>query len=188
MNIMYIHGFGSTFSPTNEKVIALGTLGNVTGPDIDYTRHPIEIFIELSQYTVDHNIDVIVGTSLGGFFASAVGTAMSLPFAMINPSVQPWETLKKFAGTHTNFAGKVYTLTLDTIEKYHQFPSPTYGFGLVLLDAGDEIIDPVYTQQLFYNIYPVVVFEGGNHRFVHIEESLDHISALVERYEEYLKQ
>lgn len=186
MNIMYIHGFGSKFTPTNDKVVSLGKLGTVMGPNIDYTDDPTTIYENLMDYASQNEIDLIVGTSMGGFFSHRVGVALGIPFAMINPAIQPWETLKRHVGEGITFLGEPYALAPETVREYDTLPKDEGGFGLVLLDEDDEVIDPVLTQFKLGHVYPTIVFAGGNHRFEHIEESLEHIKALVDRFDDYI--
>jgi len=72
LNILYLHGFGSSFDPHKAKVAKLTELGTVTGPDIDYTKtySDIKEVIENFISNIPKSIDLIVGTSMGGWLAS----------------------------------------------------------------------------------------------------------------------
>ena len=53
------------------------------------------------------------------------------------------------------------------------------GYGLILLDRGDKLMDSEKTAEFIGDRYNIVMFEGGNHRFAHMRESLNHIATLA---------
>ena len=64
MNILYIHGLNGSLSP--EKQVFLERYGNVEAPSLDYENNPDSI-IWLYNHYKDAKIDVIIGSSMGGF-------------------------------------------------------------------------------------------------------------------------
>lgn len=175
INFFYCHGFGSSFDPTKSKVQTLGKLGPVRGCDIDYTQRADEVISHVIEQCDFVNVDVIVGTSMGGWLAAELGASLGIPFVAINPSVDPSQTLGKYIGEGMDFQGKPYTLTTATVASY--YPIAKNGCGLILLDEADEVIDAENTRQVLKDQYDVRVFEGGNHRFAHMEEALPLIDA-----------
>jgi len=182
MKIMYIHGFGSTFDVTNPKVQQLARLGEVVGIDIDYTQRTEEIQQQIADFILEQNVTLLVGTSMGGYYAGVVGTKYGVPFVAVNPAINPAETLRKFEGSGITFLGKSYVLHNETIAEYGEFPIGN-GRGLILLDLADELIDPNNTAKLLEEHYQIKCFEGGSHRFDHLEESLPIIEDFVHRAE-----
>tara|TARA_B110000503_G_scaffold125384_1_gene192909 strand:+ start:1569 stop:2156 length:588 start_codon:yes stop_codon:yes gene_type:complete len=181
MNILYLHGFGSRFSGTSPKCKLLSEIGTVYGCDIDYTKHRgiikenIETYI-LNQFRMGNEIDMIIGTSMGGYMANVVGVSLGLPFVMINPSISPYTSLCKRVGTHTDFYGNQYTLEQEVVDSYKTFDTPSIGgCGFVILDRDDELFDYTVTQKSLK--YRTKIFDGGSHRFDHMEESLPLIEA-----------
>lgn len=170
MNIHYIHGFASSFDPTSTKIQALSQLGPVGGQNLDYTR-PTEQLIEAALANAPwESIDLIAGTSMGGWLAAVLGTRLGKPFVAINPSIAPQNTLGKYIGSGVDFQGQPYELTEAVVGSY--FDIPKTGNGLILLDEQDEVIDARATEGALKDHYPVVMFPGGNHRFAHMEEAL----------------
>lgn len=171
MNILYIHGFKASFNESSNKVTQLKTIGNVFGYTIDYSKPFIEILKELISFDRHiANSDLIIGSSLGGFFASHVGSLTETPFVAINPSIEPKETLKKYLSEGT--------IKEDIIESYRSFNLK--GCGLILLDSDDEVIDSKKTSEVLKDSYKVRLFKGGNHRFSHMKESLEEIKSFYE--------
>jgi len=172
MNILYIHGFGSRFDPASEKVQILGELGTVYGVDLDYSQPFSELYAIVEQAILDNEIDLLVGTSMGGWTVAEIGTDCAIPFVAINPARNPRVALRRYLGTHTDYTGREYTLTEDVLTDYSPFPLIEGARGIVLLDSGDEVIDSSLTHRTVRDAYPTFVFEGGNHRFEHMAESL----------------
>ena len=61
------------------------------------------------------------------------------------------------------------------------YPIAKNGCGLILLDEGDEVIDARHTREVLKDYYQVEMFEGGNHRFAHMEEALPLIASFQSR-------
>ncbi|MCB5162634.1 YqiA/YcfP family alpha/beta fold hydrolase [Marinomonas algarum] len=173
MNILYIHGFGSKFKPQSDKVKSLSSLGIVYGVDIDYTDRRSDITQQLRNVIIQKNIELLVGTSMGGYFSAEVGLMVGLPYVMINPALNPRTTLRKYIGEGVDYYGKSYHLEGSTVEEYDQMALEKQ-HGLLLLDKGDKLIDYKETVRLLPDIQ-TLIFEGGSHRFDHINESLDAI-------------
>lgn len=171
MNILYLHGFGSTFDETSNKVSHLKKIGNVFGLNIDYSKGQEYVFDLLDEFLKNHHIDLLVGTSMGGWLANQIGSRCGIPFVSINPVISPSESLKKYLGNFLDFVGNFVSVRLEKIKKYDDFLLE--GRGLILLDMGDGVIDPKETQERLSNQFEVVSYPGGSHRFDHMEQSLD---------------
>lgn len=173
MNILYVHGFGSRFDKKSSKIEALSEIGSVYGIDIDFTN-PVDVWIkDVVKEISDKTIDLIVGTSLGGWTAAKVGSIVGIPFVALNPSIEPHESLKKYPKKGVTFYGKEYTIDDNTINSYHSIAKD--GCGLVLLEAEDEVIDSKVTYELLKNTYEVHMFSGGSHRFESLKDHLQMI-------------
>lgn len=170
MNILYIHGFGSRFKPQSDKVKSLSSLGIVHGVDIDYTDSRSVITQQLKDIIIQKDIELLVGTSMGGYFSAELGRSFGLPYVMINPVMNPSVSLDKYIGEGVDYYGRPYHLEESTVEEYDQMMLENQ-HGLLLLDKGDELIDYRETERLLPDTQ-TLVFEGGSHRFDHINESL----------------
>ena len=179
MNIYYCHGFASQFDPNSSKLEVLSRLGSIDGHNIDYTKPAEEVVQHCVDTLIKSDIDLLVGTAMGGWLASVVGTRLGIPFVAINPAIDPSQTLKKHVGTGLDFQGEEYHLTESVIDSYGSLA--TNGCGLILLDQADDVIDWRVTHDLLQEHYSVVSFPGGSHRFEHMEEALPLIEAFFER-------
>lgn len=179
MNIMYVHGFGSAFTTDSTKIQALTALGNLDGPTYDYTATPADVMETLIEFAHEFRPDVIVGTSLGGWYAAELGMVLNVPFVAINPAVRPWSSLKEYVGGDVDHYGRKYYLSAEIVDMYDTIA--TDGFGLILLDEGDDVIPHTDIDTVDHS-FEVIRFGGGSHRFEHMPESLDHIKRHVEEW------
>lgn len=178
MKILYIHGFGSRYDPEHEKIKTLETLGEVVGVDIDYTKGFLSVLQTVMDFVTDNDVDVIIGTSMGGYMAATVGSNTGLPFVALNPAIVPSETLKKWAGTHTDFTGREFYLTDATIANYPDIA--TTGAGLVIVETADEVLSAAETESMLSPFFHVERFKGGSHRFEHMEQAVPIIKSFLE--------
>ena len=88
-------------SPKNSAYTALHEIGceNIISPSIDYdSEEPSNIIGTLNMLRVQYKADMIVGTSLGGFYAAVLSARHDLPAMLVNPCLTPFllDILSKF--------------------------------------------------------------------------------------------
>ncbi len=88
MNILYLHGLESKLSP--EKRLILEKYGSVIAPDLDYKSNPNMIEFLYDSYH-NQNIDVIIGSSMGGFAGFYLANSFGVPCLLYNPAL-PYRT------------------------------------------------------------------------------------------------
>lgn len=89
--ILNIHGYHG--SPKNSTYTALHEIGfeNIISPSIDYdSEEPSNIIGTLNMLRVQYKADMIVGTSLGGFYAAVLSARHDLPVMLVNPCLTPF--------------------------------------------------------------------------------------------------
>lgn len=84
MNIVYLHGLDNKLSA--EKKAILEKYGKVHTPEVNYYTNPnaIETILEMLAQI---QIDVVMGSSMGGFAAYHVSNALEKPGLMFNPAL-----------------------------------------------------------------------------------------------------
>lgn len=169
-SILYCHGFASNFDPDKPKIRALERVAPVRGATVDYTRDPQDAFRAHADQLLEAENPLIVGTSLGGFFAAWIGSELNLPFVAINPAIRPGRSLRAYLGEGVTHFGAPFTLTEEVTRAYEALPFRTDGPGRVVLDMGDEVISSRDTLLEVCDRLPVLTFPGGSHRFDHMEE------------------
>ena len=127
---------------------------------------------------------MLIGSSLGGFWAQYLAPEFDARIVLINPSLRPDETLARHVGRYRNEAGGGETLlTAEDVRALRAFrvePCNPKVPTLVLLDAGDEVLDYRIAEGAFYACGQTRVYPGGSHRFEHLAEALPEIRRLYE--------
>jgi predicted esterase YcpF (UPF0227 family) len=184
--ILFIHGFGSC--GWGEKSLCLRRhfgLGQVLAPDLPF--HPMSAIAHLQDLLDRYPVSVLVGSSLGGFYATWLNAARPLPTVLINPVVRPHELLAGYLGAQQRWCdGAVFHVGTDYLEALVALQRDNLASDeryLVLLQQGDETLD--YRQAAaYYRGKEVVELPGGSHRFNHIEQQLPRIRDWLNQHSE----
>lgn len=175
--ILFIHGFTSCGLGTKSEA-----LRNYFGADDvllpDLPHQPERAIAFLEQLLDDHPVDLLVGSSLGGYYATWLNREHTHPAVLVNPAVAPHALLDDYLGEHQDCHGTRFELTprhLATLRSFHRPQLRTDERYLVLLQTGDEVLD--YRQAAtYYADFEVVIEQGGDHRFQHFENHLPRIA------------
>ena len=180
--LLFIHGFGS--SGRGEKAQMLKAWCQEQG--IHFMSPSLPNIPELAIETLQEIIEVIqkhepvglVGSSLGGFYATWLANHYNLPYVLVNPSVEPYITLERAIGQGVNFHDQSsYEWNAQHTESLLQFKveKPATERCLLLVQTGDELLD--YRQAVdYYSAAKQLVEEGGNHGFVGFDRHLKTIT------------
>lgn len=84
MKIAFLHGLEST-AVGDKRVNRFKDLAEVYAPEIDYRKD--KIFAEVLENVKEFNPDLIVGSSMGGFFAYHIAAILGIPSILINPAI-----------------------------------------------------------------------------------------------------
>ena len=175
MRIAYLHGFNSSSKPDSDKAKLLSELGDVFQVSYNSCEHPDTIYDDLYAQLKEIDPDVVMGSSLGGYWAARLGYTFNVLSVLLNPSIEPHETLLDVVGENVNFVtGEKGILQKESVLAYDSILNYKHSM-LVLLDREDEVLDSETTYTALNDVCNVVMFEGGSHRFEHLKESLDQI-------------
>ncbi len=172
-SILYCHGWGSSFDPRKDKIRALAKVLPVDGITVDYTNHPRKVFERYAARLKLQHDTVVVGTSLGGFYAAWLGAEFDCRFIAINPSIAPSTTLRAYVGKGVNHAGQPFELTPECVMAYDALGFRLDGRGTIVLDMADEVLSAQATLDFLQGRLPVISFDGGSHRFDHMRELIE---------------
>jgi predicted esterase YcpF (UPF0227 family) len=113
----------------------------------------------------------VVGSSLGGYYATWLSQCFMLPAVVVNPAVRPFELLNTFlAKTRTLHRAAICARVSPYLrsQSYAGRPARSAGFHLAAAADGDEVLD--YRQAVaYYASCRQTVEEGGNHAFTGFE-------------------
>jgi predicted esterase YcpF (UPF0227 family) len=164
--ILYIHGFRTT--PNSFKAKQLKSYYGNRLVVSDHSVIPNQALLELEDIIKKENIRGIIASSLGGFYATYLSEKYNLKTALINPSVKPYITTKKYLGENSKDNGDRFIWEDKHIEMLQRFKIDKKDLNLdnyfLFLQTGDEVIDYRVAKD-FYSGVKLILEEGGNHRF-----------------------
>ncbi len=122
---------------------------------------------------------LLIGSSLGGFWACQFAKKYALDCVLLNPCMSPETTLRPYIGEVENMYSKEKgMLTLDHLLKYAKYRLSGYARCTVLHEKGDELIPYQESVENFSGKAKLVLLEGGSHRFEQLSHAIGEIRLL----------
>lgn len=173
--ILYIHGFASC-GEGNKSLTLQSYFGNENVITIDLPPSPKDAIKELEALIESFKVKLLIGSSLGGFYATYLAEKYGLKAVLVNPSTQPWKTLLPYVGWQKRFCDdEVFEFKADYLEYLKTLQTiPKRGNYLLLLQSEDEVLDYTKAKTLYCG-HKIIVEYGGNHRFENIHDYLSMI-------------
>lgn len=171
--ILYIHGFKSCGDSKKSRALR-SYFGDdaIIAPNLSFS--PKEAIESLSTIIIEKNIDLLIGSSLGGYYSIYLAQKFDKKAVLINPSLKPFLTLYPFIGKNRRFCDNLeFIWKMEYIKELIEFKVEKVDLFryLVLLQSKDEVLN--YQEALeFFRGAKVVVEYGGNHRFENIKDYL----------------
>lgn len=171
--LLYLHGFNS--SPDSRKAQLSADWFARHAPHIEfvcpqlppYGFAAIERLNTLVEGRDSRNV-FLIGSSMGGFFATFLIEKYGFRGVLINPAVRPAAGLDRFLGNHRNYhSGEEWVFTQAHIDEYRHLECAAIekkSNVLVLLQTDDEVLDYRLAVQ-HYRGCDMVVESGGGHAF-----------------------
>ncbi|EXF95147.1 esterase [Pseudomonas fluorescens HK44] len=170
-SILYIHGFNS--APSSKKACQLvGVMDRLgLGDQLQVPalhHHPREAIGQLEQAIAGLGRPLLVGSSLGGYYATHLAERHGLKALLINPAVSPHRMFDGYLGTQKNlYTEETWELTRDHVTALAglEVPAPQDPQRFqVWLQTGDETLDYRLAQQ-YYRACALRIQAGGDHSF-----------------------
>jgi len=137
--------------------------------------HPEQAFKQICDLYEQHQPIGVVGSSLGGFYSTAVHAKYNCPAVLINPSVSPSKRLKEYLGENTYWhSGEKFEFTqadIDALERTESHEDMDPKKIWLLVQTHDETLDFKEATQRFYRSRSTIEY-GGDHAFVRFERYL----------------
>lgn len=182
--IVYIHGFGSSAHGT--KALILKELFKKEGfiaPSLSYVPDlAIETLKDLIQSYLKYEKVYLIGSSLGGYYATYLADFFNLPAVLINPAVNAPYTLTKAIGYVNNYYDhSTFEWNIEHIEMLTKLNVPEIRNELymLLVQTEDEVLNYKEAVDKFQNS-KLVVEIGGNHSYEGIERHKENIETFFE--------
>lgn len=176
--IIYIHGFGSIGDSYKGNLLKehFSSSYNVFSPTFSYSTK--EAVCEIKSLIDKFENVILVGTSLGGFYADYFNTLYNIPAVIINPLVEP-RGVDRFIGENINYYTKEkFTFTKESFNyllKIKKDKEESFNYynrvsiPVVLLAEDDDLLDYKLAKKKFENC-DVRVFPTGGHRFTNSKD------------------
>lgn len=181
--LLYLHGFLS--SPQSAKARLLGDYLSRRNSGVHYRVPALPEEPDAALAAAEaalHELQAaghapvgLVGSSMGGFYATVLAERHGLRAVLVNPSVQPQLSIHRYFGALTNpYSGRRFTLDSCHAEALAAMAPAAVSRPeqlWLLVQSGDEVLD--YRAALgFYAGCRQTVEAGGDHAFQGFERYL----------------
>ena len=183
--ILYLHGF--TSGPQSHKAQALGARMRERGLGEKFVcpqlpASPSEAIALATKLIADHGVSTVVGSSLGGYYATYLAETFDLKAVLVNPAVVAHLSLKDFVGPQRwLYSGESFEFTRDHVEELRAIDLPVLSkpqrFWL-LVEEGDETLDYRHAVSRYAGSRQTVL-PGGDHSFTRWDDYLDPVIAFA---------
>jgi len=181
--ILYLHGFRSSPRSFKARVVQkrleeLGRAHELICPQLPASpKEAMDLALLLAERHAPHDLS-IVGSSLGGFYATWLAERLDVPAVLINPAVNPLKNLEKHVGVTTawhsdepfefkqEYIGELADLRVDGITRPERY--------FLLAATGDEVLD--YRDMVaHYAGARQHVIQGSDHAISEFPEYVDEV-------------
>jgi predicted esterase YcpF (UPF0227 family) len=187
MKIIYFHGFASTGNGAKADALRerFGS-ARVLSPDLPIDPREVCAMIDPIIRCATSDPAILVGTSLGGFYASYFSQRWRLPCVLVNPSTVPSATIGSRPGTYKNFATGVELevrpefapiwASMEADIKANLDPALV---SLFLAEDDDVLPLAEALRRLAGAAFKLVTPDGGHRYSDHWDKVVDRIAALM---------
>jgi predicted esterase YcpF (UPF0227 family) len=184
-DFLYLHGFNS--SPESLKARETRDWLQQHLPAARFhapalSPHPRQAMKEAESLLQSLPQDtLLIGSSLGGFYASWLAENLQRRAVLINPTVQPHLDLLRLPREQLHpYSGEVYSLTDEDAQalEAHQVRKPNPARYWLVLGSQDEVLDWRLAAQHFQGS-KLTLFSGDNHRLQRWPECLPGLPAFA---------
>ncbi|MDB5791803.1 MAG: Esterase [Massilia sp.] len=186
--ILYLHGFRS--SPRSfkarvvqERMMAAGRANDLICPQLPASpKAAIELALLLAERHAPENL-AIIGSSLGGFYATWLAERLGVRAVLLNPAVDPCASLDKQVGLTTGWhSDEPFEFRREYVDelaelKVARITRPERYF--LVAATGDEVLD--YRDMVAH--YPGArqhVIEGSDHAISEFPQYVDEVLAFCQ--------
>jgi len=151
MKVSFLHGLDS--APVSEKTYALREkFDEVYDPAMDY-KNP-EMFNIVLKHLQENPVDLLIGSSMGGYFAYCLSTILGTRTLLFNPAVhsRPLEPIVQLGGKESNHLIVLgNTDTIITPKETELFFNDVSGVNIIREDIGHTV--PIEVFKKYIRLY-----------------------------------
>jgi predicted esterase YcpF (UPF0227 family) len=183
--ILYLHGFRSSPKSFKAQVLAdrmtkLGRSAEYLCPQLPASpRQAIELASSLVQQADGDEI-ALIGSSLGGYYATWLAEQFGVRAALLNPAVKPPRDLEKYVGVMKAFHSD------DPFEFKREYVAELKEFSIekitrseryfLVAATGDEVLDWREMTDHYHGVRQRII-QGGDHALSDFEEYVNEVLA-----------
>jgi predicted esterase YcpF (UPF0227 family) len=183
--LIYLHGFIS--SPRSRKAVMLGDYMRSQCPRIEYLvpelhHRPAQAVSQVEGSCLGKNPGdiTLIGSSLGGFYATAVAEKVGCRAVLLNPAVHPHMHFERYLGPQRNlYTHEEFVLTREHVDELRALDVPAITRPeryWLFVETGDDVLD--YREAVAYYRHALhAVIRGGDHALSSFPE---HVPDIVE--------
>lgn len=185
VSILYIHGLNSSpaslkASQLSRAMAHMGLAEQLRVPALHH--HPRQAMAQLEALIAELGRPALVGSSLGGYYATFLAERHGLPALLINPAVRPHLRFDGYLGPQKNYySDETWELTADHVTALAELDVPALQDPAryqVWLQTADETLD-YRDAQRYYRACALRIQAGGDHGFQGFAERLPMLFAFA---------
>ncbi len=187
-HLLYLHGFRS--SPQSNKARLLGAWLQREHPDVNWwcpqlPASPREAMAMVMQGVASwpRSSMAVVGSSLGGFYASWVAEQTGCKAVLLNPAVNPARDLHHHIGEQSNWHDPTerFFFSPEFVEELRALALPALSNPrryLAIIAKGDELLD--WREMVARHAGASIrLLEGGDHALSDFDQHLPALTAFL---------
>ena len=187
--IVYLHGFRSAPASIKAQALKARMQARGLGGAFWCEQLPVSpreaialVEAQLARCRAQGRMPTVVGSSLGGYYATWLAERHDLPAVLVNPAVVAPLSLEAYVGRQDNmYTGEQFDFTEQHIAELRALAVPRLSrperFWL-MVETGDEVLDYRHAVQRYAGARQTVL-EGGDHSFTRWADYLDEIIAFA---------
>jgi uncharacterized protein len=178
--IVYLHGFNS--SPQSHKAQVMQRYMAERGLAHEYACPALPPLARDAMRAIEPLLSggpCLVGSSLGGFYATYLAEKRGLKAVLLNPAIDPHIGLRAYLGRQRNLhTGEPYELTEAHLREWEALcvPRVTPERYLLIVETGDEVLDYRRAVERYAGAEQVVI-PGGDHS---LQSFPQHLARILE--------
>jgi len=180
--LLYLHGFNS--SPISSKARITydycarnGLADCIAIPELPHI--PALAIEQMCAIIERQSVPVVmIGSSLGGYYATYLAEKYALNAVLINPAVNPADLWHEHLGMNRNYySGREYEITQEHVLQLRDIDTPKIQRPekfMLLVQTGDETLDYRHAVRKYQSCKSIIQ-DGGNHSFLNYADMLPDI-------------
>ena len=188
--ILYLHGFASSANSTKALQLKKYILDSYLKTEIiipDIENNIVDAVQQINKLIEEFSPSALIGSSLGGFYATYFSEKYNLKCVGINPAVIPPAEMSEYLGENKNYStGEKFIINQEQLDlldrmgreiKVIKCPSNF----MILLQSHDEKLDYRVATNFYRGAVLDVTF-GGNHSFENLETYFSKIKIFLDMH------